>query len=130
MFFLPLVPPILQLVCTNIAEAKGSIYVAVFDRQENFLNTGKMRAQRIVPVTSSGKINITFNDLPPGTYAISCFHDVNGNGQLDKNWMGIPSEPYGFSNNARPKFRAPNWAETQFTLSAGGEEIMIRLEKW
>ncbi len=130
MSLLPLIPPILQLVCTNIAEAKGSIYVAVFDRQEYFLNTEKMRAQQIVPVSQVGRVNISFTDLPPGTYAISCFHDVNGNGQLDKNWMGIPTEPYGFSNNARPKFRAPNWAEAKFELNAAGGEIMIRLEKW
>jgi uncharacterized protein (DUF2141 family) len=130
MSLLSLVPPILQLICTNIAEAKGSIYVAVFDRQEDFLNTDKMRAQRIVPVSQTGQVNISFTDLPPGTYAISCFHDVNGNGQIDKNWMGIPTEPYGFSNNARPKFRAPNWGETKFELKAAGGAITIRLEKW
>jgi uncharacterized protein (DUF2141 family) len=67
--------------------------------------------------------------LPAGNYAVSAYQDLNGNGKLDKNLVGIPSEPYGFSNNARPKFRAPNWDETRFELRAD-TQIEIKLEKW
>ena len=42
-----------------------------------------------------------FNDIPPGTYAIAVFHDENANGKLDKNFLGIPCEGYGASNNVR-----------------------------
>lgn len=121
---------VLNISLTGISASKGSIYVAVYDRKEAFLNFEKMCARRIVPVGADGSVAISLTELPPGTYAISCFHDLNGNGRLDTNWAGIPSEPYGFSNNARPKFRAPNWDETKFNLTASGSNISIRLAKW
>lgn len=120
----------LNISFTGISEPKGSIYVAVFDRKEAFLNTEKVCAKRIVQVGGDGAASVSLADLPPGTYAVSCFHDLNGNGRLDKNWAGIPTEPYGFSNNARPKFRAPNWDEARFDLRAEGGSISIHLAKW
>lgn len=122
----------LRVSISNIAQAKGSIYVAVYNNETDFLSTNSERIQyrRIVPVSSTGSIEVSFPNLPPGNYAISCFHDVNGNGKLDTNLLGIPSEPYCFSNNTRPKFRAPNWAEAKFYLSGGGATQSIRLEKW
>ncbi len=120
----------LQLTLSNIRQAKGSVYIAVYDKEVNFLSLDKMRDKKIVPLNFSGTLQTVFPNLPPGTYAISCFHDVNGNGKLDTNLLGIPSEPYGFSNNARPKFRAPSWAESKFELKNTGTAQAIRLEKW
>ena len=122
--------PGLQIEFTNLREAKGSIYVAVYDRYEGFLTPEKAIVKKIVPLTKKGTMRVSLDNLPPGRYAISSFHDVNGNGQLDTNWAGIPNEPYGFSNNARPKFRAPSWNETVFNLSSAGSSISIRMEKW
>jgi uncharacterized protein (DUF2141 family) len=120
----------LRVSLTNIREAKGSVYVAVYDRRESFLDAKKMCARQILPVGNAGDLSFAFADLPPGYYAISCFHDVNGNGKLDTNLAGIPTEPYGFSNNARPRFRAPTWAESVFELKNSGSQISIKLEKW
>ena len=120
----------LRVSLSNIQQAKGSIYVALYDSEAAFLDTDKIRDKKIVSVKSTGDLDISFPNLPAGAYAISCFHDVNGNGKLDTNFLGIPTEPYGFSNNARPKFRAPNWAETKFYLNNNGVTQAIRLEKW
>jgi uncharacterized protein (DUF2141 family) len=127
--FLALNAP-LRVSLTNIREAKGSVYVAVYDRRESFLDAKKMCARQILPTSKAGDLSFVFADLPPGYYALSCFHDVNGNGKLDTNLAGIPTEPYGFSNNARPKFRAPTWAESVFELKNSGSQISIKLEKW
>ncbi len=129
-FFTP--PPAagLQVVFTNIKQAQGQIYVAVYDNPGAYMDTGKARSKRILPVTAKGTLVCAFPELGPGTYAISCFHDVDGNGKMDTNFLGIPSEPYGASNNARPKFRAPNWGETNFELKNDRGPISIRLEKW
>jgi len=43
-----------------------------------------------------------FEDIPPGTYALVVIHDENMNGKLDTNWVGIPKEGYGFSNDVKP----------------------------
>lgn len=129
-FFSPPPPAGLQIVFTNIKQAQGQIYVAVYDSPADYMNANKARSKKVLTVTAKGSLACTFPELPPGAYAISCFHDVNGNGKLDTNFVGIPSEPYGASNNARPKFRAPNWDETKFELKNNSGEISIRLEKW
>lgn len=120
----------LRVVFTNIKHAQGQIYVAVYDNAADYMDSNKAKSKRILPVSAKGTLECAFPELGPGTYAISCFHDVNGNGQLDTNFLGIPSEPYGASNNARPKFRAPNWEETRFELKNDSGSLSIRLEKW
>jgi uncharacterized protein (DUF2141 family) len=59
-----------------------------------------------------------FTGLAAGRYAASASHDVNGNGKPDRNWAGLPTEPWAVSNNARPRLRAPRFAEAAFELAA------------
>jgi uncharacterized protein (DUF2141 family) len=59
---------------------------------------------------------LTF-DLEPGTYAVAVHHDANANGKLDTNFLGIPKEGYGVSNDARPKLRAPQFDEAKLTIT-------------
>ena len=120
----------LQVEFSNIVDRKGSLYIAVYDRSDAFLRTDQARVTKIIPLTQTGTLKISLDNLPAGQYALSCFHDVNGNGELDTNMFGVPTEPYGFSNNARPKLRAPNWAETNFKHEGGAALLKIRLEKW
>lgn len=129
-FFPAFLEPELQVTFNNFREAKGSLYVAVYDQEGTFLKTGQMRSNKIVPISQTGSMKLSLGNFPPGKYAVSCFQDLNNNGKLDTNWAGIPTEPYGFSNNARPKFRAPQWAEAAFDLNSGGSAISIRLEEW
>lgn len=128
--FLSLVLPFLfNLTISHITQATGQVNIAVYDRQDAFMDEDKARALRTISVKKIGILQISMPDLPPGIYAVSCFHDVNGNGKLDTNWLGIPTEPYGFSNNARPKFRAPNWDEAQIYWN-GSDAVNIRLDTW
>lgn len=120
----------LSISFTNISEAKGSLYIGVYDSESSFLQEKKVVFKKVLPVRKKGSIELKIPDLAPGFYAVSCFHDLNDNGKLDKNLVGIPSEPYGFSNNARPKFRAPKWEEAKFEIKSGENRIAIRLEKW
>lgn len=122
--------PELQVEFSNIRAAKGNLYVAVYDREGAFLKVDQVRSKKIAPVLQTGTMKINLGNLPPGKYALSCFHDLNGNGKLDTNWMGIPNEPYGFSNNARPQFRAPKWAEAAFDWNGTGRVISVRVEEW
>lgn len=65
-------------------------------------------------------------DLPAGQYAVMVIHDANDNGKLDSNVIGIPTEPYGFSNNPRV-MRKPTFDETRFELPASGTSITVEL---
>ena len=53
------------------------------------------------------------------------YHDRNANGKLDTNWLGIPKEPYGFSNGARGILVWPDWDEVKFTTSNAVHELDI-----
>jgi uncharacterized protein (DUF2141 family) len=114
---------------SNIQEIKGDIYVALYNRREGFLQPEKALKVWVVPVQRKGSIDIPLPALTPGDYAVSCYHDLNSNATLDTNLLGIPTEPYGFSNNARPKFRAPRWQEAKIAWQAG-DNMEVRLETW
>lgn len=119
-----------QIQITNVIPNKGKVYYALYDRPDAFLHTDKVRFFGVERAGANSTMLITLSDLPAGQYALSCFQDIDDNGYLTKNWAGIPAEPYGFSNQARPKFRAPNWSEAVFTVSKNVENLPIRLEKW
>jgi uncharacterized protein (DUF2141 family) len=61
--------------------------------------------------------SVTFFDVPTGDYSAVIYHDVNANGELDRNFFGKPSEPYGFSNNARNAFGIPDFDDSSFEVS-------------
>ena len=44
------------------------------------------------------------------------YHDENGDGKMNRNFFGIPKEPFGFSNNVKPKFSMPTFEECKFLL--------------
>lgn len=73
-------------------------------------------------------MTITFADIPVGDHAIKAFHDVNDNGKLDTNWMGIPTEPYGFSNNAMGTFGPPSFQQASFGVKPGSNTVRFRMK--
>ena len=128
-FFQPVNAP-LYLEIQGIKESRGAIQVAVFRKEAGFLDPDKAWFKAVYPVREKGSMRIPVPDWVDGHYAVSCFHDVNGNQELDKNLLGIPIEPYGFSNNARPKFRAPNWGEARVYVNDAEKPLTVRLETW
>jgi uncharacterized protein (DUF2141 family) len=108
--------------------AKGKIRVALFRSAEGFPGDASKAFRRenapIDPHTLSSQIVLA--DLPAGQYALSVFHDENLNETLDKNFMGIPKEGYGASNNPAKKMRAPTFEEARFSHQAD-ESLEIKL---
>jgi uncharacterized protein (DUF2141 family) len=68
-----------------------------------------------------------FEDIPPGTYAITVIHDENMDGKLDTNWLGIPKEGYGFSNDVKPLLGAPPFSAASFQHDGGTLDLTISL---
>ena len=83
------------------------------------------QAADIDPQTLSAQV--VFADLPAGVYAVSVFHDENMNERLDKNFMGVPKEGYGASNNPKKKMRPPNFDETKFQIGVADQSVEIKL---
>jgi uncharacterized protein (DUF2141 family) len=115
----------LEVSFINIRESEAPIYIALSEYSEDFPNSNKaLKYFRIDPKgRSTAKISIS--DLPYGKYAISAFQDLNGNQKMDKGFMGIPSEPFAFSNNYKPMFRAPRWKDCEFVYSSASSQIEI-----
>jgi uncharacterized protein (DUF2141 family) len=74
------------------------------------------------------KAEWVFENMPYGTYSIKAFHDKNENNVLDKDFLGMPTEQYGFSNNARGQFGPPPFAKTAFTLDSRQKKLVIEVK--
>ena len=116
----------LNLVIKGVDDIKGSMYIAIFDNEAAFPDFGKQLVEKVLPVDAT-TLNCTFKDLPHHEYAIAVFHDINNNGVLDKNALGIPIEPYGFSRNARARFSAPAYKDALFQFNEK-ETINIKID--
>ena len=93
---------------TNIPGAKGNLLVGLYNSEKTFLKKPYKNSPKI-PVTGTGNITATIENVVPGTYAISVIQDLNKNGKLDKSLIGMPKEPLAFSvikeiPRGRPKF--------------------------
>lgn len=71
-------------------------------------------------------VPLTFENVAPGTYAVKIFQDVDGDGKMGTNALGIPNEPFGFSNNAMGNFGPPSFKQAAFEV--GKEPVVIRLK--
>lgn len=114
---------------TGARNAKGNIRVALFRDAKGFPNDTShaihTQAADIDPQTSSAQV--VFADLPDGVYAVSVFHDENMNEKLDKNFVGVPKEGYGASNNPKKRMGPPTFDETKFQLSGTEQSVEIKL---
>ncbi|MFM7972651.1 MAG: DUF2141 domain-containing protein [Betaproteobacteria bacterium] len=101
---------------TSFRSAKGSLNCRLFTDATSFPDG---EGSRTVSAPISGhQASCVFDELPPGTYAVAVVHDENGNGKLDKNFLGIPSEGYGDSNNRTYAASSPKWEESRFTVTS------------
>lgn len=100
----------------NVEDARnqnGDFYYALFNDDEGFPDdvTKSFRQGKV----SAKEVTFTLDDLPPGVYALTFFHDENGNGKMDKT-LGIPLEGFAFSNNPRILFGPPSFKKCSFKM--------------
>lgn len=111
----------------GLKENTGRVGVMIFNQADGFpTEKGKAFLSKEVAVNGD-KLILEFPDLPMGKYAVALIHDVNGNRSLDKNFMGIPLEPFGFSGNKSIYFGLPNFNEAAIELSSKEVERSIKL---
>jgi uncharacterized protein (DUF2141 family) len=84
-------------------------------------------ATTYVPI-ERGAAGARFGPFPPGVYAVTVFHDRDGDETFDKNFLGMPREAWGVSNNARPRLRAPTFEEARLELEAGEHDVRIHVD--
>lgn len=117
----------LKLTVIGIWEFEGTIRAALCNSEENYTSNDDPFGAAIIDVSDSTAEYI-FEEIPFGTYAIKLIHDVDDNGTLNTNFLGIPQEPYGFSNNARGTFGPADWKDAKFEFTNDGQEVRIKVE--
>ncbi|MEM6709144.1 MAG: DUF2141 domain-containing protein [Pseudomonadota bacterium] len=109
----------LSIEVVNVTEPSGQLYVQVLPDEESFKNGGPAAAQLVVPV-SSAPLRFELPPLPAGDYAVRLMQDLDGDGQLKTNMVGMPKEPWGVSNDAKGRFGPPSWKDARFEHPAAG----------
>ncbi|MES2256827.1 MAG: DUF2141 domain-containing protein [Pseudomonadota bacterium] len=106
--------------------AGGLVRLGLYDQVGYRTEDAKPVAFADVPAVE-GETVITLRDVPPGTYAIETYQDINSNDKMDLTWLGLPLEPYGFSRDARPVLSKPQFSKVKFTLHAGEQSQILHL---
>ena len=102
---------------TNFSNNKGVCFVCLYDNAKAY--AGKGEPLKCVTVSITNKTaTASFDLVAQGTYAISVIHDANSNKKFDTNFMGIPTEGYGASQNKLPFAAAPKFDHNKFTVTA------------
>lgn len=116
----------LIVIVNNVQQGAGQVMLGLFNSPEGFPKT--ISQGTMAPAnerSATGQVRLVFKGLASGQYAATAFHDLDGNGKLTTNLMGLPTEPYGFSNNARGNFGPPAFKDAAITL--GEQDLTIEV---
>lgn len=111
---------------TGLRSAKGQVLACLTARPDRFPECAGDPQARSLKIAAGSTVELDFGAVPSGTYAISLFHDENGNGRMDKRLV-IPREGYGFSRNAPVRFGPPSFASAAFVVGAAAQHQTIRV---
>jgi uncharacterized protein (DUF2141 family) len=104
----------------------AQLMVAVYTEPANWLKQPPVGRRFSLEGATDGRITVVLKDLPDGPIALTLFQDANGNNRLDMNAMGMPTEPFGFSNDAVGQFGPPKF-EQAVVRPVAGQALSIRL---
>jgi len=112
---------------TGFRNDTGRVMVLLYGSEDGFMRDQKKALARALSPIRGGTARVELRGVPPGLRAISCFHDENDNGDLDTNWLGIPREGVGASNNAKGRLGPPKWKDARFEVTAPVTEHHIKI---
>jgi uncharacterized protein (DUF2141 family) len=110
---------------TELSNDKGRVAVALFASADGFPKQERAVSGRLAKINQK-RASVTFRDLRPGVYAIAVLHDENENSKMDFNFLGMPLEGYGFSNDASGTFGPPSFEDAAFRLKARPSAVSIK----
>ena len=129
----------LRITVDGIRSAHGTVLIGLYDSPASFGKAVEVSAKEAFLIdpdrfaavalraNAALKSAVVFSNVQPGRYATIAFHDENGNGKLDKSFLGIPTEPYGFSNNVQGFLGPPTFDDAAMALGDSNEAIGITL---
>lgn len=115
----------LTVTIKNVKNKAGTMFIGIFNKKENFPKDGKQMKMQKVKVTGD-VVQYTFANLPKGDYALAVYQDENSDNKCNTNFIGYPTEGFGFSNNFKPKMTAPTFDQTKVIMDKN-KSIVINL---
>ena len=118
----------LTITIADIRESEGRLMIQVANSEKGFEFSEDSAAPPPVAISQLAEAGeMTFEvTLPPGIYGARVLHDLNGNGEMDSNFVGMPKEPWAFSNNATGRLGPAKWQDAKFEIS-GDTAVETRL---
>jgi uncharacterized protein (DUF2141 family) len=113
---------------TGLKNLEGKFGVSLFNSKKGFPGKHQQACCSVLKIISSTSETVLFEHLPYGTYAVSIMHDENNNGKLDTNFIGIPKEGVGVSNNPKIGMGGPKFKDSVFTLDTKELEITVAMK--
>ncbi len=117
---------IVRVEIIGLKSSNGKVLINLFDRATGFPSNPQNALKSYVLEIKNKQAFVEFSCTPQKEYAIALVHDENNNGDMDKNFFGIPKEGYAFSNNYRPTIKSPSFKQASF--KASGEKMTLKLD--
>ncbi len=112
----------LHVKVEKVKSTNGKLMLTLYNSADSYLKTPSHSASA---TPTAGDTVVTFKDVAPGEYALSGYHDENANGKIDTGSMGIPTESYGFGNNASGAMGPPSFDKARVSVPAGGASTSL-----
>jgi len=119
----------MELAINDIEHNYGTLWIGLYASEEAFLDKDQAHLEAI-KVSDFKDKRIYLNDLDYGDYAVALFHDLNNNGELDVNWLGVQEEPFAFSRPVPSKWRLPKFSEVKVGLYQSHKTVSTNLKTW
>jgi uncharacterized protein (DUF2141 family) len=117
----------LTVTISGLKTQQGQICLSLFSNGQGFPGQGDRAIQARCVRATEAPLTISFENLAAGSYAIAVFHDVNDDGVLNRNLLGIPTEGFGFSRNPRILAGAPRFGDSAVLVAGAETNIQIQL---
>jgi len=117
----------LEVKILGFENNKGDCWFALDNSEEVYESEDKVWIGKILPIENK-KVVVILDSLNYGEYAVRVFHDENKNGELDTDFLGIPDEDYGYSNDASGWFGPPSWDKAKFIFNKPAMTITINID--
>ncbi|MBD2504429.1 DUF2141 domain-containing protein [Anabaena azotica] len=113
----------------GLKNKQGQVCASIFSSSQGFPSDRKRVLQRQCTQISETPLILTFDNLKAGSYAVAAIQDLNGDGTLNRNSLGMPVEPFGFSRNPTVSNSAPKFGDAAFILAGPNTVIQIQMKK-
>ena len=120
-------PSTIRIEISGLRNGKGHVLCSLYASADGFPKVSQKAIAHAVSPISNRTATCEFSGIKPGTYAVSVFHDENSNGKLDSNFLGIPREGVGASNNARGHMGPPKFDAAAFQFVGGQLDLKITI---